>query len=62
MPKIYEYDVVGDIILDGLIDTVNSHIKDGWQPFGGFIVSVVGSPLYGDECHFFQPMVRVGDE
>jgi hypothetical protein len=35
---IKEYKVCTDISLEHITDTVNHHIKEGWQPLGGIAV------------------------
>ena len=41
-----EYNVVSDISLEHVVYSVNSRIKDGWQPLGG--IAVVHTDLLDD--------------
>ena len=60
MQKIIDYTIVysgGNE--EDMVEIVNKHIEDGWQPIGGVFHKPAG---FGITSGFFQAMVKYDDE
>lgn len=56
-PKLYEYKVVVGDSAENLSETVNNHIKNGWQIFGGVSTCLETSP-YHNRMILAQALVK----
>ncbi len=53
-----EYLVLRDIHLDGLVETVNKHLKNGWKPLGG--INSCREKYHGGnaEVAYYQSLIK----